>query len=188
MPTNRRCLRRGRRTLPPGWWRPAVRTRLSKCSGSVHILQIERDPAHQSFVRLLPNRLEICLVSSAPFLAFRRRNGGFGGTCPSGRSGIPRPSGIAPPTSRLVSKSRASIADGRVWARRPRRHQTGVLEHLDVLRDSGERQVERLGEFVHRCRTLCEASQDRAPCRVGQRREGLSEPLILGRTRIALTF
>jgi hypothetical protein len=41
-----------------------------------------------------------------------------------------------------------------------------ALEHLDVLRDRGERQIERLGELIHSRLSGGETYQDRAPRRV----------------------
>src|SRR3954452_1996795 len=57
--------------------------------------------------------------------------------------------------------------------------QPRTLEALDVLRDRRQRHLERLGEFVHRCGAGGESSEDRSARRVGQRSEGLAQPVVV---------
>src|SRR3954467_10106473 len=49
--------------------------------------------------------------------------------------------------------------------------QTCPLEHLQVPRDRGKADVERLGELVHRCLSLREPGEDRPSSGIGQRGE-----------------
>jgi hypothetical protein len=63
------------------------------------------------------------------------------------------------------------------------RDQPGAFEHLDVLRDGGERHFERLGELVDGRRTVCEAGKDRSSRRAGQCGKRLAEPILLDRHR-----
>ena len=58
-------------------------------------------------------------------------------------------------------------------------NQTRALQHLDVLRDCGELQVERLGELVHGGRTVGQAGEDRPTGRVGQRSERLVQSIVV---------
>jgi len=51
------------------------------------------------------------------------------------------------------------------------RDEPAALEHLQVLRDRGKAEVERLGQLVHRGVAGGEASQDRSTRRVGKRPE-----------------
>lgn len=44
----------------------------------------------------------------------------------------------------------------------------GSLEHLEVLRDSGKREIMRLGELTHRAFLLREPAQKRSPRGIGQ--------------------
>jgi hypothetical protein len=60
-------------------------------------------------------------------------------------------------------------------------HQPGVYQHLDVLRDSRERQIKRFGEFVDGRVALSQAGQDRSPSRVRQHGEGLAEAVLADR-------
>jgi hypothetical protein len=56
-----------------------------------------------------------------------------------------------------------------------------ALEHLDVLGDRWESQIEWGGQFVDAGLTVSEASEDRPPCRVGRGRESLVKPRIVER-------
>ena len=59
------------------------------------------------------------------------------------------------------------------------RDQAGPFEHLDVLGDGRKRQLEGLGELVDVRFALGEPGQDRSTRRVGQRGEGLVEPILV---------
>jgi hypothetical protein len=79
-------------------------------------------------------------------------------------------------------RQRAGVQGARpVLGELPPGHQAGPLEDLDVLRDRGQRQVERRREFVDGRLSLREARQDRPPSPVGQRGEGLVEPVLVVR-------
>lgn len=55
--------------------------------------------------------------------------------------------------------------------------QSGALQYLEMLRNSGEGRVEGLGQFLDRGFTRSEARKDRAPSGVGQGPEGGAEAL-----------
>ena len=50
--------------------------------------------------------------------------------------------------------------------------QPGTLQHAQVLRDGRERHGEGRGQLCNRRLPARQPRQDRAPCRIGQRREG----------------
>src|SRR5688500_8453060 len=53
----------------------------------------------------------------------------------------------------------------------PARDEARALEHLEVLRDSGQAHVEGLSQFRHGALARRQAGEDRAPSRVGERGE-----------------
>src|SRR5215470_10769490 len=55
------------------------------------------------------------------------------------------------------------------------RDQAGALQHLEVLGDGGQADVEGLGELGDRGLAEREAGQDRPAGRIGERREGRAE-------------
>jgi hypothetical protein len=57
--------------------------------------------------------------------------------------------------------------------------EAGMLEHLDVLRDSLLRDCERFGELVDRRVGPGEPRHDRAPHRIGEGHEGAVERVVL---------
>src|SRR6516162_7959002 len=74
----------------------------------------------------------------------------FGQEIPHGRQAF-RPHHVEPPLSL-----------------RPDRHQAGVLEHLQVLRDGLLADLEPPRDLVHRTRLVTHQPQDRPPVRVGE--------------------
>src|SRR3989442_3347469 len=56
------------------------------------------------------------------------------------------------------------------------RDQARTLQHLEVLRDCGLADHERLGQLRHRCPARGEPGEDRTPCRIWQRRAPGVEP------------
>ena len=57
------------------------------------------------------------------------------------------------------------------------RDQTGALQHLEVLRDSGQAHLEGLGQLGHRRFAQGEPREDRAPRRIGESRERGAEAI-----------
>jgi hypothetical protein len=62
--------------------------------------------------------------------------------------------------------------------------QPGLFQYLDVHRNGRQRRLEWLGELVHGRITLGETGQYRSAGRVGQRGEGLAEPVLVDRRRL----
>src|SRR5262245_29935644 len=52
------------------------------------------------------------------------------------------------------------------------RNETGALEHLEMARDRRQADLEGFGQLVHCGLANCQARENGASCRVGQRREG----------------
>src|SRR5262249_37366336 len=67
-------------------------------------------------------------------------------------------------------------------------HQAGPFQHLDVFGDGRKRHLERLGELVDGRPAFGETGEDRSPGRVGQRGEGLAEPVLVDRRRHSSYF
>jgi hypothetical protein len=57
--------------------------------------------------------------------------------------------------------------------------ESGVLEHLQVLGNGREAQVERLGELAHRRLAVRQPFEDRPPGGIGECRERHAEPVAL---------
>jgi DNA-binding transcriptional ArsR family regulator len=60
----------------------------------------------------------------------------------------------------------------RCWAE-PRRDEAGFAQHLEVLRDGGLTDRERVDELVHAARGSDELTQDLTPRRLGEHREDI---------------
>jgi hypothetical protein len=57
----------------------------------------------------------------------------------------------------------------------PTADQACAFQNLEVARNGGEGNVERLGQLVDRCGPLRQSRQDRPPGRIGERRERHAE-------------
>src|SRR5213083_569570 len=128
----------------------------AKCSGSVHICQMRCTGASklrsittswEPFLSLivyacLSLRLELCEVVVHPVEA-----------------GLPDGPVLLGPGRDLLESCGVEGTRSVLGSLTPS-DQPGPFEHLDVLRDGRQCQLERLGELVDGCPTFCETGQD----------------------------
>src|SRR6266508_2526000 len=139
----------------------------AKRSGSVHSFHTRSRGASKTRVIVIPSLLRGSAI-------LRSLLGRLQALVEAVEASLPEPTVLLEPVDSFLHR-RTPQPRGPKLRRAAARDQPRALEHLQVLGDRLDADREWLGQLVHSGLTLREARQDRAPRRIGERRERARE-------------
>src|SRR5215468_2973804 len=150
-----------------------------KCSGSVHICQTRANGASTMRSITTASAEPLSVIAVACLSSWLEL---FEVVVHPVKAGLPDGPVTFSPGRDLFQWCRVQGARSVLGSLAPH-HQPGPFQHLDVFGDGRKRHLERLSELVDGRPAFGETGEDRSPGRVGQRGEGLAEPVLVDRRR-----